>query len=68
MQAQLFCATCANPLSFTVPELTRNRWFVLCEACGKATALEAIPGKPEELATFSAAGVYSSPERPFHKI
>jgi len=59
MQAQLFCATCNKPLSFNVPELTRNRWFVLCQACGKATALEAIPGKPEELVTFSAVGVHA---------
>ena len=61
MQAQLFCATCAKPLSFNVPELTRNRWFARCPACGNSTALEAIPGKAEELATFNAAGVYTRP-------
>ena len=61
MQAQLFCATCAKPLSFDVPELTRNRWHVDCPVCGNATALAAIPGKPEERATFDAIGIYSSP-------
>ena len=60
MQAQLFCATCATPLAFKVPELTGNRWHVLCRACGNRTALEANPTEPEELATFSAVGVYSN--------
>ena len=67
MQAQLFCATCAKPLAFKVPELTGNRWHVLCRACGNRTALEANPGEPEELATFSAAGAYSSSKTPLRK-
>jgi hypothetical protein len=58
MQAQLFCATCTTPLTFAVPALSGNRWHVLCEACGKATALEANLSAPEELATFNAVGVY----------
>jgi len=66
-QAQLFCATCATPLAFKVPELTGNRWHVLCRACGNRTVLEANPSEPEALATFSAVGVYSSPKTPLKK-
>jgi DNA-directed RNA polymerase subunit RPC12/RpoP len=61
MQAQLLCATCATPLEFKVPELTGNRWHARCDSCGARTALEALPTKPEELANFSATGIYSSP-------
>ena len=60
MQSQLFCATCATPLAFKVPDLTGNRWHALCGACGNRTALEATQSAPEELATFHAAGVHSS--------
>jgi len=67
MQAQLFCATCATPLAFNVPELTGNRWHVLCRACGNRTVLEANSSEPEALATFSAAGVYSSAKTPLKK-
>lgn len=58
MQAQLHCATCTTPLSFTVPALTGNRWHVLCDSCGAATALKANLSAPGELATFNAAGVH----------
>jgi hypothetical protein len=61
MQAQLFCATCASPLAFKVPELTGNRWHTGCESCGARTALEALTTDPEELATFNTTGIYSSP-------
>lgn len=67
MQAQLFCATCAKPLVFKVPELTGNRWYARCDACGARTALEAILSQPEELATFHVVGVHSSPEKTFRK-
>jgi len=59
MQAPLFCATCAKPLVFKVPELTGNRWHVRCQSCGARTAVEANRSKPEELATFNATGVRS---------
>ncbi len=58
MQPQLFCATCAKPLVFKVPELTGNRWYVRCESCGARTAVEANRTEPEELATFTATGVH----------
>jgi DNA-directed RNA polymerase subunit RPC12/RpoP len=67
MQAQLFCATCAAPFAFKVPELTGNLWHVRCEACGARTALVAIAGAPEEPATFSAAGIYMAPTKPRRK-
>jgi len=67
MQAQLFCATCAAPLAFKVPELTGNFWHVRCKACGARTALVASTGAPEELATFSAAGIYMAPSKPRRK-
>ncbi len=67
MQAQLFCATCAAPLEFKVPELTGNRWHVRCEACGASTALVANPAAPEVLATFSAAGIHAAPSKPRRK-
>ena len=67
MQAQLLCATCATPLAFKVPELTGNRWHVLCRACGNRTALEANSTQPEELATFKAIGIHSSSRMPFRK-
>jgi hypothetical protein len=60
MQTTLLCATCATPLAFKVPELTGNRWHTQCESCGARTALQALPTKPEELATFNAVGIYSS--------
>ena len=61
MQSQLLCATCSKPLAFKVPDLTGNRWYTRCEACGERTALEPTMDGPEELATFSAAGVLRSP-------
>jgi hypothetical protein len=59
MQSPLFCASCTTPLAFKVPELAGDRWYANCTACGKATALEATTGEPEDLATFSAVGVHS---------
>ena len=59
MQEKLYCATCAKPLAFKVPELTGNRWYVTCRHCGNATALQANPSKPEELVTFHAVGVHT---------
>ena len=59
MQAQLFCAACAKPLVFKVPELTGNRWHIRCESCGARTTVEANRTEPEELATFNAVGVHS---------
>lgn len=57
MQAQLYCATCTKPLIFTVPALASNRWHVLCQSCGAATALKANLSEPGVLATFNATGV-----------
>lgn len=62
MQTPLFCATCASPLEFKVPELTNARWHTSCGTCGKGTALEAILSEPGELASFSATGVYAAPK------
>lgn len=68
MQSPIFCATCAAPLEFKVPELTDARWFVRCAACGKATALKPELGEPGELASFNAAGVYRGPDPPEAEI
>lgn len=67
MQPQLFCATCAKPLAFKVPELAANRWYARCEACGARTALEAHLSKPEELATFNAVGIHMASSKPRRK-
>ena len=62
MQSPLFCASCASPLEFEVPELTGARWHTSCAACGKSTALQAILHQPGELVSFSAKGVFALPK------